>query len=67
MIHATLLLVENLGMASVAEGIEHASQIAILQSLGCRHGQGYYLSRPVPAGDLFAVIDHPRTEIAPAA
>ncbi|MFO1376585.1 MAG: EAL domain-containing protein [Steroidobacteraceae bacterium] len=66
-IHATLLLVENLGMASVAEGIEHASQIAILQSLGCRYGQGYYLSRPVPAGDLLAVIDHPRTEIAPAA
>jgi EAL domain-containing protein (putative c-di-GMP-specific phosphodiesterase class I) len=48
-IHATISLVENLGMASLAEGVEHAAQIAILQSLGCRYAQGYFFSRPVPA------------------
>ncbi len=46
-IHATLNLVENLGMASVAEGVEEAVQVAILQSLGCQYGQGFYFSRPV--------------------
>lgn len=46
-IHATITLVENLGMASVAEGVESAEQVAILQSLGCRYAQGYYFSRPV--------------------
>lgn len=49
LIHATLTLVENLGMASAAEGVEDAAQLAVLQSLGCRYAQGYYFSRPVPA------------------
>jgi predicted signal transduction protein with EAL and GGDEF domain len=48
-IHATISLVENLGMASLAEGVENAVQIAVLQSLGCRYAQGYYFSRPVRA------------------
>jgi diguanylate cyclase (GGDEF)-like protein len=52
LIHATLSLIENLGMASVAEGVEDAAQLAILQSLGCRYAQGYYFSRPVPADQL---------------
>lgn len=51
-IHATLTLVENLGKASVAEGVEDAAQVAILQSLGCRYAQGYYFSRPLPAEQL---------------
>jgi len=46
-IHATISLVENLGMASLAEGVENAAQVAVLQSLGCRYAQGYYFSRPV--------------------
>ena len=51
-IHATLTLVENLGMGSVAEGVEDATQVAALQSLGCRYAQGYYFSRPVTAEQL---------------
>ena len=53
-VHATLTLVENLGMASVAEGVEDAAQLAILQSLGCRYAQGHYFSRPVPADELIS-------------
>jgi diguanylate cyclase (GGDEF)-like protein len=52
LIHATLTLVENLGMASAAEGVEDAAQLAVLQSLGCSYAQGYYFSRPVPADQL---------------
>ena len=51
-IHATVNLVENLGMASLAEGVEESSQAAVLQSLGCRYAQGYLFSRPVSAGRL---------------
>ena len=36
-------------MASLAEGVENAAQVAVLQSLGCRYAQGYYFSRPVRA------------------
>ena len=48
-IHATISLVENLGMASLAEGVENAAQVAVLQSLGCRYAQGYFFARPVAA------------------
>ena len=47
MIHAAITLVRNLGKISVAEGVENSQQVAILQSLGCQHGQGYHFSRPL--------------------
>jgi diguanylate cyclase (GGDEF)-like protein/PAS domain S-box-containing protein len=53
-IHATLTLVENLSMGSVAEGVEDATQVAVLQSLGCKFAQGYYFSRPVSSELLIA-------------
>jgi EAL domain-containing protein (putative c-di-GMP-specific phosphodiesterase class I) len=55
-LHATVTLIENLGMCSVAEGIERASQVAVLQSIRCRRGQGYLFSRPL-AGDLLTAVD----------
>ena len=50
--HATINLIENLGMHSLAEGVEDATQVATLQSLGCRYAQGYLFSRPVEARSL---------------
>jgi EAL domain-containing protein (putative c-di-GMP-specific phosphodiesterase class I) len=55
-IHATITLVENLGKASVAEGVEEPAQVAVLQSLGCRYAQGYYFSRPVPVENLMGTM-----------
>jgi len=55
-IHATINLVENLGMASLAEGVEEAGQVAILQSLGCRFAQGYFFSLPVSSKLLLNAI-----------
>ena len=55
-IHATVNVVRNLGMASVAEGIEGQDQVGILQSLGCDYGQGYYFSRPVPGDKLLEAM-----------
>jgi diguanylate cyclase (GGDEF)-like protein len=55
-IHATINLIENLDMASLAEGVEDATQVAILQSLGCRYAQGYFFSRPVRAERLLEAM-----------
>jgi EAL domain-containing protein (putative c-di-GMP-specific phosphodiesterase class I) len=49
--------VENLGMSSLAEGVEAASQATVLQSLGCHYAQGYLFSRPVPADRLLHALD----------
>ncbi|WP_151633549.1 bifunctional diguanylate cyclase/phosphodiesterase [Noviherbaspirillum aerium] len=40
-----------LGMHVVAEGVETAEQLQVLQALGCNEVQGYLVSRPVPAGE----------------
>jgi EAL domain-containing protein (putative c-di-GMP-specific phosphodiesterase class I) len=48
---------QELGLVTVAEGIEHADQSAILQELGCDRGQGFYFSPPQKAeaiGELLA-------------
>lgn len=63
-IHATVTLVENLGRTSVAEGVETAEQLAILQSLGCHFAQGYYLGRPVGAQHLLAPAQENRIATA---
>jgi len=56
-IHATVTLVENLGMVSVAEGVEEDAQVAILQSMGCRYAQGYLFSAPLPAEELLGALE----------
>ncbi len=56
-IHATINLVENLGMVSLAEGVEQFAQVSVLQSLGCRYAQGFLFSRPVPAAELIGAVE----------
>lgn len=50
-------LAENLGVSTVAEGIEDKDAISVLLAVGCRWGQGYYFSRPVPAERAAELID----------
>lgn len=42
-------LAKNLGLSTVAEGVETAEQFQLLQDLGCDTCQGYYFSKPIPA------------------
>ncbi len=61
-IHATISLVEHLGMASLVEGIEEEAQVAVLLASGCRYGQGYLFSKPVAADRL---IESVRRKVSP--
>jgi diguanylate cyclase (GGDEF)-like protein len=45
-------LASRTGALVVAEGIEHASQLAHLRALGIEAGQGYHLGRPGPLGEI---------------
>jgi diguanylate cyclase (GGDEF)-like protein/PAS domain S-box-containing protein len=45
-------LSHNLGLSPIAEGIETPGQWRALRDHGCRLGQGYLFSRPVPADEV---------------
>jgi EAL domain-containing protein (putative c-di-GMP-specific phosphodiesterase class I) len=52
MVTAVVQLAESLGMTPLAEGIETEEQWHFLAERGCRLGQGYLFSRPLPASEL---------------
>ncbi len=47
LVKAVVDLAHNLGVATVAEGVENADQKAKIQDLGCTYGQGYLFARPL--------------------
>jgi diguanylate cyclase (GGDEF)-like protein/PAS domain S-box-containing protein len=55
-LHASVNLIENLGMTSIVEGVEQLSQVAVLQSLGCRCAQGLYFGGAVPPGEFLDAV-----------
>ncbi|MBC7500565.1 MAG: EAL domain-containing protein [Herminiimonas sp.] len=52
---AIISMAHALDMSVVAEGVETAHQLQLLQDLGCDEVQGYYVSRPVPAAEIPAL------------
>jgi EAL domain-containing protein (putative c-di-GMP-specific phosphodiesterase class I) len=57
-------LARVLGMDVVAEGIETPEQDALLRQLGCRFGQGFLFSRPVPAETIGRMLRLPGRVLA---
>ena len=51
-VRSTIDLGHNLGIEVVAEGVESPEIWDRLSLLGCDTAQGYYMSRPKPAGEL---------------
>lgn len=48
-LQALITMAENLGMGTIAEGVETQHQADSLQKLGCHIAQGYLFSKPLPA------------------
>ena len=55
-VRSTIELARNLGLDVVAEGVEDEATWARLKELHCDIGQGYLLSRPLPAAELTALV-----------
>lgn len=52
-------LIRQLGMTSVAEGVEAEEDLEMLRELRCDLVQGYLVSRPVPASDFTRFLASP--------
>ena len=50
-------LARNLGFSVTVEGVETAEQASIMLGLDCEMLQGYYISKPVPAADIEALLE----------
>jgi diguanylate cyclase (GGDEF)-like protein len=55
-VRAATGLAKALGMEAVAEGVETEEQFARVASEGCAEAQGYLISRPMPASDVFGFL-----------
>ena len=45
---------DGLDLVTLAEGIETAEELAFLRERGCKLGQGFYFSKPVPPEEIIA-------------
>jgi diguanylate cyclase (GGDEF)-like protein len=59
-LRAITSLAANLRLEIVAEGVERAEQVALLQELDCTYGQGHYFSSPQDAISLGALLEDGR-------
>ena len=49
-------MAQKLGILAVAEGVETQAQWDLLLALGCPLAQGYFVARPMDAGEFLAWI-----------
>jgi diguanylate cyclase (GGDEF)-like protein len=58
LVAAVVDLAHNLGLRSIAEGVETSYQLDRLRQLGCDQAQGYLFARPLPPDEVVAAILH---------
>jgi diguanylate cyclase (GGDEF)-like protein/PAS domain S-box-containing protein len=56
LVSAIIQMAQTLGLTPLAEGVENDAQRQFLLEQGCRCGQGFYFSRPIPAGQIPAYV-----------
>lgn len=53
---AIISMSQNLGLQTIAEGVEVVEQLDYLREQGCNEAQGYYFSKPLAADALEALL-----------
>ena len=51
-----ITLAHQLGRQVIAEGVETAEHLAILRSLGCEYGQGYFFAKPLAPEEVDTLL-----------
>jgi diguanylate cyclase (GGDEF)-like protein len=55
-----IALAHQLGRQVIAEGVETAEHLAMLRSLDCEYGQGYFFSQPLPPEEVDTLLSSAR-------
>ena len=55
-VRSTIDLAHNLGLDTVAEGVEDGPTLGRLRELGCDRAQGYFIAKPLPGDDCTAFL-----------
>ncbi len=59
-LQSIVMLTDNLGMDAIGEGVENAEDVATLNALGCRYGQGYHFARPCDEQAMARLLERER-------
>jgi predicted signal transduction protein with EAL and GGDEF domain len=57
LVRSIISLGHSLGLTVIAEGVEDASRLTQLASLGCDQAQGFHIARPMPGDQIPAWFD----------
>jgi EAL domain-containing protein (putative c-di-GMP-specific phosphodiesterase class I) len=60
-VRSIITLAHSLGKQVIAEGVETGEQLALLRSLGCEYGQGYFFSKPLETDAVGKLLADART------
>jgi len=55
-VHSIIDMAKNMGMTTIAEGVETAEQLEFLRLNGCNEIQGYYFSKALPADEFSSFV-----------
>jgi diguanylate cyclase (GGDEF)-like protein len=64
---AIVAMAHRLGLDVIAEAVETPEQLADLCAMGCDAAQGYYFARPLPPGEVAALLARQVEAAAPVA
>ena len=64
MINAIISMAEQMGVETLAEGVETIGEKSILSQLGCTHMQGFAIARPMPFDQTLAWLDEHKAKLS---
>lgn len=56
-IKSIILMAKDLGIETVAEGVETKEQVEFLRGIGCDVAQGFYFAKPMPMSEFDALLE----------
>ena len=62
-VRATIQMAKDIGIKTLAEGVETQEHLDFLREIGCERIQGYYYGKPEPIEDMFEHLLEKRVDI----